>query len=94
MLVKLKATALPVQKIQLRAFWCAWYAIPRLAMSIRRQCQYPPLHTVVSLPYYPIHFKGKNHIKAHSKVKSRLSEMPKGASLLQTLPKVLTPGHK
>ncbi len=51
-----------------------------------------PLHTVVSLPYYPIHLKEKNHIKAHSKVKSCLSEVPKGASILQTLPKILTQG--
>ena len=49
-------------------------------------------HTVVSLPYYLIHLKEK--IKAHSKVKSRLSEVPKGASTLQTLPKILILGHK
>ena len=30
-------------------------------------------HTVVSLPYYPIHLKEKNLRKAHSKVKSCLS---------------------
>ena len=47
------------------------------------------IHTL--LPYSPLE---KNHIKAHSQVKSRLSEVPKGASTLQTLPKILIPGHK
>ena len=53
-----------------------------------------PLHTVVILPYYPIQLKEKNHIKAPSKVRSLLSEVPKGASILQTLPKILTAGNK
>ena len=52
------------------------------------------MHTVVSLPYYPIQLKEKNHIKAPSKVQSLLSEVPKGASILQTLPKILTAGNK
>ena len=49
-----------------------------------------PEHTVVSLPYYPIHLKEKNHIKAHSKVKSRPSEVQKCASMLKTLPSCFT----
>ena len=50
-----------------------------------------PKHTVVSLPYYPIHLKEKiiSELIQKSKV-----EVPKGTSILQSLPKILNLGHK
>ena len=67
------------------------YYWPKLRKNV---ADFVKTHTVVSLPYYPIQLKEKNHIKAPSKVRSLLSEVQKGASILQTLPKILTAGNK
>ena len=66
--------------------------INTIAQRLDNNVLVPPCHTVVSLPY-PIHLGGKNHGKTHSKVNRSQSEVPKGASILQILPKILIPGH-
>ena len=63
----------------------------RMFINLGVKVEGAPGHTVVCLPYYPTNLKEKMISKL---IQSRLSEVPKGASILQTLPKILTPGHK
>ena len=70
-----------------------------MQMVFLRTCQqarnFPKLskHTVASPPY-SIHLGKKFLILNHSKVKSSLSEVQIGVSILLIIPKILILGHK